>query len=118
MKELNHKNIVKLEDVKVTTNHYYLVMEFCNGSSLTECLRKYQEKYGRPFSEEIVQYLMKQIIVGIRYIHKRNIIHRDLKLDNILVNFDSNADKQNVNMMKAIVKIIDFGFQPIWEILN
>ena len=110
LRELNHKNIVKLEDVKITTNHYYLVMEFCNGGSLTECLRKYQEKYGRPFPEEIVQYLMKQIINGIRYIHKRNIIHRDLKLDNILVNFNSEIDKQNLNMMKAVIKIIDFGF--------
>ena len=110
LKELNHPNIVKLEDVKVTQNHYYLVMEFCNGGALSECLKKYQEKYGRPFSEEIVQYLMRQIIDAMRYIHRRHIIHRDLKLDNILVNFNSEADRQNLNMMKAIVKIIDFGF--------
>ena len=110
LKELKHKNIVKLEDVKTTTNHYYLVMEFCNGGALSDCLRKYQEKYGKPFSEEIVQYLMKQIITAIRYIHNKHIIHRDLKLDNILVNFNSEIDKKNLNMMKAVVKIIDFGF--------
>ena len=110
LKELKHKNIVKLEDVKSTTNHYYLVMEFCNGGSLSECLKKYQEKYGKPFSEEIVQYLMKQIITAIRYIHNKHIIHRDLKLDNILVNFNSETDRKNLNMMKAVVKIIDFGF--------
>ena len=110
LRELNHKNIVKLEDVKITKNHYYLVMEFCNGGALSECLQKFMAKYGRPFSEEIVQYLMRQIIDGMKYIHKRHIIHRDLKLDNILVNFDSDVDKQNLNMMKAVVKIIDFGF--------
>ena len=110
LKELKHKNIVKLEDVKSTTNHYYLVMEFCNGGALSECLKKYQEKYKRPFSEEIVQYLMKQIIAAIRYIHNKHIIHRDLKLDNILVNFNSETERKNLNMMKAVVKIIDFGF--------
>ena len=110
MRELNHKNIVKLEDVKITKKHYYLVMEYCNGGSLSDCLNKYQELYNKTFSEEIVQYLMRQIIQGLKYIHNKNIIHRDLKLDNILVNFDSDEDKKNVNMMKAEVKIIDFGF--------
>ena len=110
LKEINHKNIVKLEDVKITKNHYYLVMEFCNGGSLSECLEKYQEKYGKPFSEEIVQYLMRQIIDGMKYIHNRHIIHRDLKLDNILVHFYDETDRKNLNMMRSTVKIIDFGF--------
>ena len=110
LRELNHKNIVKLEDVKITKDHYYLVMEYCNGGSLQDCLRDYQEKYDKPFSEEMVQYLMKQIIQALKYIHNRNIIHRDLKLDNILVNFDSDQDKNDLNMMKAVIKLIDFGF--------
>ena len=40
----------------------------------------------------------------------RNIIHRDLKLENIMVSFDSERDKEELNMMKAKIKIIDFGF--------
>ena len=110
LRELKHKNIVLLEDIKITKNHYYLVMEYCNGGTLSSCLKKYQQMYGVPFSEEIVQYLMKQIIDGIRYIHNKNIIHRDLKLDNILVKFNSENDKISLNMMRAVIKIIDFGF--------
>ena len=110
LKELNHKNVVKLEDVKITQNHYYLVMEYCNGGALSDCLKKYKKMYGTPFPEEIVQYLMRQIIDAIRYIHNKKIIHRDLKLDNILVHFNSEQDKNNLNMMRAIIKIIDFGF--------
>ena len=105
-----HRNIVKLEDVKMTKKHYYLVMEYCNGGSLSDCLKKYQNKTSKPFTQEIVQFLMKQIINVMKYIHSVGIIHRDLKLDNILVNFDSEYDKNNTNMMKSTVKIIDFGF--------
>ena len=118
MRELKHKNIVKLEDMKITPNHYYLVMDFCNGGTLSECLRKYQKKNKKPFSVEIVQYLMRQIIDGIRYIHNKNIIHRDLKLDNILVHFNSEIDRVDLNMMKAVVKIIDFGLSTHIEKSN
>ena len=63
-----------------------------------------------PFPEEIVQYLMRQIVEAIYYLHSNKIIHRDLRLDNILVTFLNDEDLKSLNMMKAIIKIIDFGF--------
>ena len=108
---LNHPNIVKLEEIKMDENNYYMVMEYINGGELSDYLNKYKEKYhAKAFPEEIVQYLMKQIIDALIYIHDLNIIHRDLKLENIMVNFDSEKDKEELNMMKAKIKIIDFGF--------
>ena len=110
LKHIDHKNIVKLIDVKETSQHYYLVTEYCNGKSLANCLELYQDKYNKPFTEEIVQYLMKQIVSAIRYLHKNTILHRDLKLDNILVNFEDEKDRKSLNMLKSQVKLIDFGF--------
>ena len=107
---LNHPNIVKLKEVKKTKKHFYLVTELCNGGELSKALKQYKEKYNKPFTEEIVQYLMRQIIDGINYLHSKNIMHRDIKLDNILLNYDNEDDKKNLNIMKAQVKIIDFGF--------
>ena len=68
------------------------------------------EKYGKPFSEEIVQHFMRQIISAFKYMHERKIIHRDVKLENILLDYDNEKDKENFDLMKANVKIIDFGF--------
>ena len=110
LKILNHPNIVKFRGFKNTTNHYYLVTDYCNGGSLLSNLQKYKATYHKPFSEEIVQYLMKQIVSALKYLHFNKIIHRDLKLDNILVTFPNDYDKKSLNMMKATVKIIDFGF--------
>ena len=107
---LKHPNIVKFVQVKKTKNHYYIVMEYCNGGELEKALEKYQIKYGKPFSEEIVQYLMRQIISAFKYMHGNNVMHRDIKLENMLLNFETENDKKNLNMMKATVKIIDFGF--------
>ena len=109
LKKLNHPNIVKLEDVKATKDNYYIVMEYINGGDLRKCLKKYMKKYGKAFSEEIVQHLMRQIIDAIKYIHNLNIIHRDIKTENIMVNFENEVDQINLNMMKAKAKLIDFG---------
>jgi serine/threonine protein kinase len=110
LKKINHPNIVRLIDLKKTKSHCYIVMEYCNGGDLSGCLKKYKEAYRRPFSEEIVQYIMRQVVNGINFLHSNKIVHRDLKLDNILVTFPSENDKKSLNMMKAIAKIIDFGF--------
>ena len=110
LKGINHPNIVKLKDVTKTKKHFYLVLEYCNGGELKNALDKYKLKYNKAFSEEIVQYLMRQIVDAMNYLHSRNIMHRDIKLENILLNYDSEEDKNNLNIMKASVKIVDFGF--------
>ena len=107
---LNHPNIVKFQEVKKTKKHYYIIMEYCNGGELSKALKKYVNKFGKPFPEELVQHFMRQIISAFKYIHDRKIIHRDVKLDNILLHFENEEDLKNFDLMKATVKIIDFGF--------
>ena len=105
MKELDHPNIVKLTESFQSHNHFYVIMEYCNGGSLSSCL----EKYGKPFPIEILQYFMRQIVDGLQYIHSKKVIHRDLKLDNILVTYKTKEDKLKDNLLKSQIKIIDFG---------
>jgi len=80
-------------------------MEYCNGGSLEECL----EKYGKPFPIVIIQHFMRQIVSGVRFMHSKKIMHRDIKLENILVNFKTEEDKNRLNLLSSEVKIIDFG---------
>ena len=94
LQNLNHPNIIKIYKVKETQNNYYIVMEYANGGSLNNCLKKYLSLYKKAFPEEIIQHLMKQIVMAVAYMHSCCVIHRDLKADNIMVHFDSENDKQ------------------------
>ena len=107
---LNHPNIVKLQEVKKSKKNFFIILEYCNGGDLKQTLEKYMEKYGKPFDEKIVQHFMKQIIGAFEYIHEKKIIHRNISLDNILLNFDNEEDKKNFNLLKANIKISGFGF--------
>jgi serine/threonine protein kinase len=101
----SHPNIVTIFDVIKSQTHCYVVMEYCNGGSLEECL----ERYGKPFPIIIIQHFMRQIVSGVRFMHSRKIMHRDIKLENILVNFKTEEDKNKLNLLSSEVKIIDFG---------
>ena len=113
LNHIRHKNIIKYEGMNLTMNYINLMFEYCNGGDLHSCLDKYMEKYNKPFSEEIVQYIMKQIISGFLYLHGHKIIHRDIKLENILVKFKSEEDKNNLNILKSDIIIADFSFSTI-----
>ena len=113
LRKLNHPNIVKLKEVKKTKKHFYIVTEYYNGDNLLKTLEKYKMIYGKPFSEEIVQHLMKQIISAFNYIHSKEIMHRDIKLENILLNYETQEDKNNMNILKSTPIIIDFGLAII-----
>ena len=108
LNEIQHPNIVKLFDVKMREDYIYLIMEYCNGGSLLKALNDYIEKNGKPFTEDIVRFLMKQILSGVECLHNHNIIHRDLKLENILLKYNSENEANISNIFSSQVKIIDF----------
>ena len=107
---INHENIIKYHGMKMGMNYIYLIFEYCNGGDLQSCLKEYLNKNNKPFPQNIVQHIMKQIISGFYYLHSRKILHRDIKLENILVKYSSEEDLKNMNLLKAEIKITDFGF--------
>ena len=110
LSHIKNEKVIKYHNYFTDSNYIYLVFEYCNGGDLSNCLKKYIEKYKKSFSQEIVQYIMKQIISGFVYLHSQKIIHRDINLSNFLVQFITEEDKKNLNMMKAKILIADFGF--------
>jgi len=96
LKKLNHPNIISLRDVIHQPNQIILVLEYldCN-------LKEYTEK-SQMITHEIVADIVFQLFNAIHYIHSENVIHRDIKPQNILV-----GTSPNTTVLK--IKIADFG---------
>ena len=110
LKLLDHPNIIKYKGLYEDDINYYIFTEYCNGGSLDSAKQNYYNKYNKPLSEKIVKYFVLNILNGLVYMNKYNIIHRDIKGENILLHFDNEKDLITNNYLKAKVKIIDFGF--------
>ncbi|XP_076441299.1 cyclin-dependent kinase 1-B-like [Babylonia areolata] len=94
LKELQHPSIVKLLDVLMQDNKLYLVFEF-----LSMDLKKYLDSLpnGQQMDRMLIKSYMYQIVSGILFCHKRRVLHRDLKPQNLLID------------NKGGIKIADFG---------
>ena len=108
IKTLNHPNVLKFFENIKENRKIYVLTEYYNGGTLRDFLDKYLQEHNKPPSEEIVQYIMRQIIEGVKYLHNKKIFHRDLKLEYIMLNYEDEKDKENNNIMKAKIIISDF----------
>ncbi len=95
LEKMSHPNIVRLYDAFDTENHVILAMEYVRGHSLHSYLKA---QPSRMLEEWEAKRLFKQVVCGIEYCHSKSIAHRDIKLENLLLDEHNN------------VKIIDFGF--------
>lgn len=90
--ECNHPFLIQMDFLFQNDLRLYFVMPFIEGGELYKIL-KAQKK----FAEEVVIFYAIQLIMAIGYLHSKDIIHRDLKLENIMIGAD------------GYIKIIDYG---------
>ncbi|XP_027337277.1 CBL-interacting serine/threonine-protein kinase 14-like [Abrus precatorius] len=96
MRRLRHPHTVKLYEVLATKTKIYFVMEFAGGGELYDVVAG----EGR-LTEELSRRYFRQLIAAVKYCHSRGVYHRDLKLDNLLVD-------ENMNL-----KVSDFGLSAL-----
>ena len=90
---LEHPNIVKLRDFIAKDDAYYLVMEYIDGQTLDE----YIKKVTGPIPEEVASAMLSEELSAIGYAHEHEILHLDIKPSNIMISADGE------------VKVLDFG---------
>jgi serine/threonine protein kinase len=92
-REIHHPHIVQLYEIIATENYIWLVAELCSGGELFD----YLLEKGR-LSEEETRIVFGQLCLAVAHLHGKGIVHRDLKLENVLLD------------EKCRVKLSDFGF--------
>jgi len=106
----NNDNIIKCYGFDVINLNTYILLEYCDGGDLNDLLIKYMKKKNIKFLEEkYVQKILRDILNALSCLNRNSIIHRDLKLSNILVSFKNEEDKRNFNFLEATYKLCDFG---------
>ena len=106
LKNLDHPDIVRITEFYNTDSSYYIINEYCKYGELYEQINKI-------FSETQIAVMFRQILSGLAYLHSNNIIHRDLKLENILINDIEKSYATNEDLF--LLKIIDFGTAKIFD---
>ncbi|KAJ2870558.1 Protein kinase of the Mitotic Exit Network [Coemansia aciculifera] len=96
LRDLNHRNIVKYIGYEQTEQELDIILEYCEGGSLQNILRKFSK-----FPENLVGVYVAQILDGLSYLHSNAILHRDIKPGNILL------------VKEGVVKLADFGVARI-----
>ncbi|GLD94539.1 hypothetical protein PINS_up003150 [Pythium insidiosum] len=97
LKSLYHVNIVRFYDHFLVDDELNIVMEYADGGNLRQLVKmRAREKMG-PFPESVIMCWFAQLVLAVAYIHGKNVLHRDLKAQNVFLT------------RKNVVKLGDFG---------
>lgn len=98
LRDLSHPNIVRLHEMVETDRHIGIIMEYASGGELFDHILN-----NRYLKDNAARRLFAQLVSGVGYLHKKGIVHRDLKLENLLLDRNRN------------IIITDFGFANTFE---
>ena len=98
LKQLTHPNIVRLHKMEESERHYGIVLEYASGGELFDYILNH-----RYLKDNSARRLFAQLVSGVGYLHKKGIVHRDLKLENLLLDRNRN------------IIITDFGFANTFD---
>jgi len=96
LKELKHPNIVFLHDVLHSERKLTLVFEHCD-----QDLKKYFDSLNGAIDLEVVKSLMYQLLLGLNFCHTHNVLHRDLKPQNLLINKNGELKLADFGLARA-----------------
>ncbi|NBP01261.1 MAG: serine/threonine-protein kinase [Proteobacteria bacterium] len=105
---LEHPNIIRFQGCAQNECVYYLNMEYCNGGDVHQLLKQdviCERNVFGGFTRNLVYNFVLQAGRGLQYIHELGLLHRDIKLQNILIKIDNPKDDNGITF-----KISDFGF--------
>ncbi|KAM3137614.1 hypothetical protein pb186bvf_010228 [Paramecium bursaria] len=110
LKQNKNQNIIKLYQYKITQSYIYIIMEYLPIDLLTF----WEEYFNCNMPEHFTHHIIKQLVSTFAYLHQKKIIHRDLKLDNILVQInDSQLEAIKRGYTEVVLdltfKLADFG---------
>ena len=106
---LDHENSVRLLDYFETEEYYNLIMELCD-TDLEELLKDHFKKTQKGFNELELWAIMNQLNKIFKKMREKCIIHRDLKLKNIMVKKD-----EKIDILGFVIKLSDFGFSKVLQ---
>jgi serine/threonine protein kinase len=117
MSELDSPHVIKfVEFINTEPDHFFFVQELANGCNLKELL----EKFGGCLTENVAKKVLLQIIKGFNHLYEHKVIHRDCKLENLLIHFPERSNKDtlpwkhiDLENEEFIIKIADFGYSRI-----
>ncbi|TGZ77040.1 kinase-like protein [Ascodesmis nigricans] len=98
LRTLSHPNIVRLHEMVETDRHIGIILEYASGGELFDYILKHRYLKDPPACR-----LFAQLVSGVGYLHKKGIVHRDLKLENLLLDRNRN------------IIITDFGFANVFD---
>ena len=107
MEKMKHVNIIQLYEIIDTEKYVILVMEYIGGGSLHGYLKS---KSNRRLEEYDAKRIFREILEGLKYCHSRCITHRDIKLENLLL--DDNFDIRFDILIFLLFFIFDFDDAP------